>query len=176
MGQRPIYQYQIDRSNPDRAVGILLPFNKPVEGKAIADNYASGSIGAGGVFVQSYTTELQSISNLKNLLLTRKGERVMQPDFGTNIYNTVFEPNTELIRENLQLSLQDDIEFWLPYIQINTLDINGNIDNYSISIRIRYTVRNSNNERVIIVLANENEIILSEIDGNPTKLAQIGYF
>ena len=66
MGQRPIYQYQINRSNPDRAVGILLPFNKPVEGKAIADNYASGSIGAGGVFIQSYTTELQSISNLKN--------------------------------------------------------------------------------------------------------------
>ena len=124
MGQRPIYQYQINRSNPDRAVGILLPFNKPVEGKAIADNYASGSIGAGGVFIQSYTTELQSISNLKNLLLTRKGERYMQPNFGTDIY----------------------------------------------------AVQNSNTERVIIVLANENEIILSEIDNNPAKLAQVGYF
>jgi hypothetical protein len=81
-----------------------------------------------------------------------------------------------LIRENLQLSLQDDIEFWLPYIQISAIDVTGNIDNYSISIRIRYTVRNSNTERVIIVLANENEIILSEIDNNPTKLTQIGYF
>jgi phage baseplate assembly protein W len=176
MGQRPIYQYQINRSNPDRAVGILLPFNKPVEGKAIADNYASGSIGAGGVFIQSYTTELQSISNLKNLLLTRKGERYMQPNFGTDIYASVFEPNTDLTRENLQLSLQDDIEFWLPYIQLSAIEVIGNVDSYSISVRIRYTVQNSNTERVIIVLANENEIILSEIDNNPAKLAQVGYF
>lgn len=176
MGQRPIYQYQIDRSNPDRAVGIILPFNKPVDGKAIADNYASGSIGAAGVFVQSYTTELQSISNLKNLLLTRKGERYMQPTFGTDIYSTVFEPNTALVRESLQLSLQDDIEFWLPYIELNAVDVTGDIDNYSISVRIRYRVKNSNAERVIIVLANENEIILSEIDNNPVKLAQVGYF
>ncbi len=176
MGQRPIYQYQIDRANPDRAVGILLPFNKPVAGKLIADHYASGSIGSAGVFIQSYTTELQSISNFKNLLLTRKGERYMQPDFGTNIYTTLFEPNTELVRENLQLTLQDDIEFWLPYIKINSIEVLGDINNYAISIRIRYTVENSLVERVIIVLANENDIILSEIDNNPTKLVQVGYF
>ena len=173
---RPIYQYQVDNFNPDRAVGILLPFNKAVDGKTISQNYASGSVGGGGVFNLSYTTEEQSISNLKNLLLTRKGERYMQPNFGTNIYATLFEPNTELIREELQLSLQDDIAFWLPYITVNELDVIGDIDNYSISIRIRYQVTNSNVERVIVVLANENELLLSEIDNNPTKLKQIGLF
>ena len=76
----------------------------------------------------------------------------------------------------MQLSLQDDIEFWLPYIQISEINVIGDLDAYSISIKIRYTVQNSNTERVIIVLANENEIILSEIDNNPAKLAQIGYF
>jgi len=179
MGQRPIYQYQVDRSNPDRAVGILLPFNKPVSGKAIADHYASGSIGSAGVFTQSYTSELQSISNLKNLLLTRKGERFMQPNFGTDIYTTLFEPNTELVRENLQLSLTDDIEFWLPYIQISEIGVVNSLDNHSLTIRLRYTVQNSTIERVIMVLANENEIILSETDAAstaPRVLTQTGYF
>jgi phage baseplate assembly protein W len=173
---RPIYQYQVDNFNPDRAVGITLPFNKPVDGRLISQNYASGSVGGGGVFNLSYTTEEQSISNLKNLLLTRKGERYMQPEFGTDIYATLFEPNTEIVRENLQQSLEDDIAFWLPYIQLNAIDVVGDIDNYTLSIRIRYKVQNSNAERVIIVLANENELLLSEIDGIPSRLAQVGLF
>lgn len=173
---RPIYRYEPNNSNPDRAVGVSLPFNKPADGRTVSQNYASGSVGGGGVFTQTYTTEIQSISNLKNLLLTRKGDRYMQPTFGTDIYNTVFEPNTELIRENLQASLQNDIEFWLPYINLKQIDVVGDINNYSISIRIRYTVQNSLAERVIIVLANENEIILSDLDGAPLELTQIGVF
>jgi phage baseplate assembly protein W len=100
----------------------------------------------------------------------------MQPEFGTDIYATLFEPNTEIVRENLQQSLEDDIAFWLPYIQLNAIDVVGDIDNYTLSIRIRYKVQNSNAERVIIVLANENELLLSEIDGIPSRLAQVGLF
>ena len=166
MGQRPIYQYQINRSNPDRAVGILLPFNKPVEGKAIADNYASGSIGAGGVFIQSYTTELQSISNLKNLLLTRKGERYMQPNFGTILRDFVFEQNSSFNRGFLESSLQDDIGFWLPYIVLKDLSVGiGGNQNYgyseqenSVNVRITFSVTERGANRTIIIYNSGNDL------------------
>lgn len=176
MANRPIYRYEPNDSNPDRAVGVLLPFNKASDGRTISQNFASGSVGGGSVFVQSYTTEEQSISNLKNLLLTSKGERLMQPTFGTDIRMTLFEPNTEVVRENLQASLEEDINFWLPYIMLKEVAVVGDIDNYSLSIRISFRVENSNAERVIIVLANENTLLLSEIDNNPQKLQQIGLF
>jgi uncharacterized protein len=168
---RPIYRYEPNNSNPDRAVGIVLPFNKPLDGRRESQNYSSGSINGTSVFVQSYTTEIQSISNLKNLLLTRKGERFMQPNFGTDIYNTIFEQNTDILRDELEESLTADIEFWLPYIQLTEIDVVGDIDNYALSIRIRYRVQNSNAERVIIILANENEIILSDLDQAVGRLA-----
>ena len=173
---RPIYQYEPNNSNPDRAVGILLPFNRPSNGRNDRQNFTSGSLNGGSLFTQSYTTEQQSISNLKNLLLTAKGERYLQPTFGTDIQKTLFEPNTELIIDDLQLSLKSDIKFWLPYIQLNEINIIRNIDSYSLAIRIRYTVTSAVAERVIIVLANENEIILSEIDDVPLTLVQTGVF
>jgi hypothetical protein len=61
------------------ALGITLPFNGPF-----------------GLFTSTYTTQQQALSNLKNLLLTAKGERVNQPKFGTDLIRLLFEPNTDL--------------------------------------------------------------------------------
>ena len=123
MKGRPIYRYEPNNSNPDRAVGILLPFNKAAEGRVETQNELSGSVDGGSLFRQSYTTEEQALSNFRNLLMTRFGERYMQPKFGTMIHDMVFEPNTELVREQLQASIEDSIKFWLPYIRISDLSV-----------------------------------------------------
>ena len=48
---------------------------------------------AGKVFSPIRITIDQALENLKNLLLTRIGERYMQPNFGTQLLNILFEPN-----------------------------------------------------------------------------------
>lgn len=172
---RPIYRYEPNNSNPDRAVGILLPFNKAASGRTAVQNELSGSTGGGQLFRQSYTTEEQSLSNFRNLLMTRYGERYMQPTFGTKIHDMVFEPNTALVREELQGSIEDAIKFWLPYIIVKEIDVIPDVANYALSVRIRFTVENSNAERVIVILANENELLVSDIDV-PLDLVQVGEF
>ena len=42
----------------------------------------------------------------------------MQPDFGTRIFDSLFEPNTIELEDTLELVINEDIEFWLPYIVI----------------------------------------------------------
>jgi phage baseplate assembly protein W len=172
---RPIYRYEPNTSNPDRAVGVLLPFNKSSDGRTVQQNELSGSVGGGSLFVQSYTTEEQALSNFRNLLMTRLGERYMQPNFGTKIQDFVFEQNTELFREELQLSIQDAISTWLPYIETKQIDVIEDVANYSVSVRIRFVVKNSEAERVIIVLANENELLVSDVD-IPLELVPVGTF
>ena len=99
---RPVYRYQPVNETPDKAIGILLPFNNSSNARPDTLNYASGSISGKQLFGQSYSTEEQVISNLKNLLLTRKGERVMQPLFGTDIFDKLFENNTLDLRSSLK--------------------------------------------------------------------------
>ena len=87
---RPIYQYK-PIEDSDSALGILLPFNKDAKGKAVSSASNSTNHSGKGVFESSFSTQEAVVSNLKNLILTAKGERYMQPNFGTNIQSILFE-------------------------------------------------------------------------------------
>jgi phage baseplate assembly protein W len=184
---RTIYQYKPFIDPSSTAVGIKLPFNQAAVGKddrsATVGNVLSGSFqktDGKGVFSLSYTTEDQAISNLTNLLLTRKGERYMQPNFGTDIYDSIFEQNTEVLADSLESSLQDDINFWLPYITLINVDVFRDVRNENaLNIRIVFRVTNVGANLVINVLAQENTIIVSQatpqVDAN-RQLTAVGVF
>jgi phage baseplate assembly protein W len=75
------------------------------------------------LFTSSFTTDEQATSNLKNLLLTRKGERYNLPSFGSNLLSLLFEPNTDELIDAIQDTIREAISFWLPYIQILNIDL-----------------------------------------------------
>jgi phage baseplate assembly protein W len=118
----------------DVAVGIKLPFGKP-----------------NGLFAQSFTTEEQATSNLKNLLLTRKGERPYQPLFGSDVYSLLFE-NIDLdLDGRISDTLSEDIKFWLPYIVIDKIDVQTEPDRNFVKIQLRFRVTEQGANQQIIV-------------------------
>ena len=159
---RPIYKYQPVNDSPDVAIGIPLPFNMASKARAVTANYSSGSISGNSVFGSTYTTQEQIVSNFKNLLLTRKGERIMQPNFGTSIYDLLFENNTENIRSTLKKTLTKDVSFWLPYISINSIETITSADMHQLTIAIHFQVTNIGSNLVINVIASENSLQVSD--------------
>ena len=171
---RPIYQYK-PKENGDTALGILLPLNKDAKGKSIADTYNS-SVGTGkGVFESSYTTEEAVLSNLKNLLLTSKGQRYMQPKFGTSINTVLFENNTDDVRELLMETMSEDIKYWLPYVQLLDIEIATSKDRHSMSLRLSFRIDSIGANIVINVLANENSLQVDSVERGEI-LNQVGTF
>ena len=176
---RAIYQYQPINEKPDVAVGILLPMNKSsaaystnlisISGSGLPPgyHYDSGNKGGASVFAQSFTTEVQAISNLKNLLLTYKGERYMQPDFGTRIRESVFKQNTRAMIDFLKETLTADITRWLPYIVVNDIIIVQGIDEHTVDIQIQFQVGATGANLVINIMANENETVISNVSVVP---------
>lgn len=100
-------RFKVADLQPDVAIGIQLPM--------VAKN--------GRLFDQSYSTNVQALSNLHNLLLTNKGERMMQPEFGTDLLSHIFEQNEESLRDKIGNSIESAIRFWLPYIDITELTV-----------------------------------------------------
>ena len=94
--------------DPDIAVGISLPITK-------GEN--------SGYFHQEYLTVKQLRHNIRNLLLTIKGERVMQPTFGTNIYSILFEPDDGTLSLRVRESVLDTFKIWLPFVKLENLEI-----------------------------------------------------
>ena len=94
------------------AVGITLPIQK----------------GETGYFRQSFQTFDQIKSNIKNLLLTKKGERVFQPDFGSGIHDLLFNPATERFEEDVENTINEALEKWLPYVIVEDFDVDVSKD------------------------------------------------
>jgi len=136
MAKRKEYRYNPVDFKKDVAIGITLPFGK-----------------INGLFKQSYTTEEQSISNLKNLLLTRKGERPFQPEFGSDIYSLMFEPIESGLDDSLKTSLENDIKYWLPYIVIKDIIVDSVPDRNYVSISLTFKVTlDGSNQQIILFL------------------------
>lgn len=101
---------------------------KVVKDTADFDNYAYGITlpvrrGNTGYFEQAFTSYEQAKSNLKNLLLTDKGERVMQPEFGTGLKRLLFEQMNDDFEQQLQDTITQSVNYWLPYITIEEIDV-----------------------------------------------------
>ena len=79
--------------------------------------------GNSGYFNQAFSSFEQAKSNLKNLLLTRKGERLFQPNFGTGLHELLFEQLDNKLEAQFESTITDSVNFWLPYIDIEQIDV-----------------------------------------------------
>lgn len=127
--------YQQDYIRNVGSLAIKLPMNS-TEKKSQSD-----------IFNLSYTTEEQAISNFVNLLLTKSGERYMQPLFGVGLMNYIFEQSTMEMQAVLESAIVDQAAAWLPYIKINELILLTD-DSNAINITIAFQVseRGANRE------------------------------
>lgn len=115
------------------------------------DSYAYGITlpikrGNTGYFEQAFTSFEQAKANLKNLLLTAKGERVMQPEFGTGLQSLLFEPMDDTFENRLQDVITQTVSYWLPYINIEEIDVemtDAMKDNHTANMTIQFTVGNT---------------------------------
>ena len=80
----------------------------------------------------------------KNLILTKKGERVQQPEFGCDIWLLVFEQiDGENLENRIESSILDAVQSWLPNININQIIFdydNNDIDNNRIALDIKFSL------------------------------------
>lgn len=114
-----------------KPIGITIPFNNP-----------------NGVFFQSYTNRTQVLSNLKNLLMTAKGERYMLPEFGTEIRFILFEniSSEEEFSNRIRGEISDAISTWMPYLVIQEITVNinmsedGRVDDPSHAVGVKISV------------------------------------
>jgi phage baseplate assembly protein W len=69
------------------------------------------------------TPEREVRANLIHLILTRKGSRYYLPDFGTRIYEYIFDQN-DLVSWNLiEEEIRESIKKYIPNLDINSITV-----------------------------------------------------
>lgn len=144
MAIRNVYRYNPIDLKPNKAVGVMLP------------------LGGNPMFKLSYTTEQQAISNLKNLLLTRKGERPFQPLFGADIYSLLFENIESDLDSRLEETLSEDINFWLPYILLQNVNVSSEPDFNKVSIKVSFKItEQGSNQTIVLEVDNQGGLSIA---------------
>jgi phage baseplate assembly protein W len=59
--------------------------------------------------------------NLKNLILTNPGEKVMDPNFGVGLRTFVFEQNHATTYKKIEEKLKSQVKKFLPYLEITNV-------------------------------------------------------
>jgi len=67
-------------------------------------------------------------SNLLLLLLTQKGERYYESDFGTNLLKYIFEPNDSLTAVDVEHEIKRIVSLYIPSLTIDKVTFNWNTD------------------------------------------------
>ena len=93
-------------------------------------------------------------ADLMHLILTRKGQRLYNPNFGTDLLRFIFEPDDSLTLSAIKEEIKTVVKKYLPKLQINSINVDQSTESeYAAVIRIDYTVTDevfSINDFVII--------------------------
>ena len=139
----------IEDNDENVFIGIDLPFRK--------------SDGIMGWFASSSTTIDSVKNNIKNLLLTEAGERIMQPNLGLALKKYLFEQSNPDIKDRIQQDIIEAFRSWLPFVQIRELNIilgdnqSNQFDVNTINIKIIFNITRDPNtlESVSVTVTGE---------------------
>ena len=111
---------------PSVGVGVSLPFN----GKAC--------------FNTTFTTQEAIKNNLINWFLTNQGERPLNPNYGGNLRQYIFQQITDDNLDFIEEDIQAQLNTYFPSINIDSLEITSQPDINTINVVLKYNVQNTN--------------------------------
>lgn len=107
---------------PRKAVGINIPFSSK------------------SVFTVNYQTKDAIKNNLINFILTGVGERYLNPEFGADIRNKLFDQTTSDTELDIEMSIKRGLGIYFPRVEIDRLTVTSIPDENQIQIYFSYRI------------------------------------
>jgi len=123
--------------NPDVYIGLTYPIRQ----------------GTNTDFELTKSSYEQAEYNLINLLLTQKGERPFQPEFGSNLRMICFEQQDDNLPEAIEADIKATVEQWLPYIKLNEIKVltdDGDLNKIYTEIKYTTTIESFKENTILV--------------------------
>lgn len=117
-------QENVVRQSP---IGILTPVSFAQSG--------------GTLFSMSYDVKQQVKDNLKNLLLTNRGERLMLNDFGADLRSLALEYTNDDVVNSAIVRISNAVKKYMPFISLENFETRTepSVDGNTIGVVVRVT-------------------------------------
>lgn len=93
-----------------------------------------------GFFQQTFTTENAIKTNLRNFLLTNFGERPLNPTYGANLRQFVFDQDVEIKRVEVEETIRESVSNNFESVSIERIDFDEIRDDNVINLSISFSI------------------------------------
>lgn len=98
----------------------------------------------GRIKMSSYEEDIKE--SIEIIMRTRKGERMMMPEFGCDLYEFVYETMDDSSLSRMENAVRDALIIWEPRITDVEVHVSGNqMKEGQLDISVKYVVRSTNN-------------------------------
>jgi phage baseplate assembly protein W len=92
-----------------------------------------------GKYALNKTLKEVVAQNLKNLILTIPGERIMDPDFGVGLKTFLFRENAGLLYGEIRAKLNTQVARYMPFVEIEDVEfISSEEDPFNVSANVLF--------------------------------------
>ena len=103
--------------------------------------------GGDGYFTTTKTTMDSIKTDIRTLLMTQRGERLMQAGLGMNIRRFLFEQITDNTVIEIENDIVETFNRWLPFVVLNDIEVDlKDQDMNKIKINIQFNIANTPSE------------------------------
>ena len=101
--------------------------------------------------------------NLKNLILTIPGERIMDPDFGVGLHTYLFQYSTPEVYETIRGKIISQAAKYLPFIRFQEILIGEPTPDYRtttnlVTIKVVYSIESTDDVNILTLTTEQSTI------------------
>lgn len=89
------------------------------------------------------------VRSLRNLLLTKHGEKPFLPDFGSKIKSLLFEPADPFLADSIKDEIERVVKNYEPRVNLKRVDVRIDPDQNGFYTTLVFFVRNEAREKVV---------------------------
>lgn len=99
-----------------------------------------------GYYVAANHTVADKVrSQLMHIIFTPKGQRIRNPEFGTDLIKFIFEQNDGMTWESVKNEVSESVTRWATNLTLNNIQVvKSEEDQSQIFVRIDYSVKEGN--------------------------------
>ena len=103
----------------------------------------------------SYDTQAV-IRSIRNILLTKKYEKLFNPSFGTNLDAILFEPISVITTNTLQQEITNAIRNYEPRVTLQSVVVSPDADRNSYGVTLTFYLENATQPTTVTVFLERN--------------------
>lgn len=88
----------------------------------------------------SIKSKIRSI--VMHIVFTPKGQKIRDPEFGTDLIKSIFDPNEEKSWEKIKEEISKSLAKYLPSVSLNNIEMLKNEeDAHEVYVKIQYSIK-----------------------------------